>query len=438
MSLEDAKVLAGLAADGAPFFSHAAIGMDVNTDPDATPMPMQMDQGPSGHLSHSQHEQSSRLHKASSHSHVQWSSPVQSFPPPSRERDKDVDTRELRDFWRDYMHTPLSGPGLTDSPGGGMYRRPRVNSLPSKKTPLGGPGGSGEAYGYPGTAISSQGMAGTGMTLGVSHFMPMLLPRRPSTGLGTPLHGSMTTEQGHGQGQQPQTHQVRHGHGSAEDLRSYEAAVLARKAPTNLSLKPRKRRTTEGSSSDKSGSASVGASPIVPSMLPSVFRGGGGPLMKMEEEEENGRGGGVQPRGWGRMDVDTSSSTMLSSLANVFGHTQVGPGWRHSPVSRESSVSVSDGSSGGCGAGEGGASMGSPGDMFRPTFKRLPSQTLEPVNAKRTQLMGPGEGDGDEDNCGREQPPVMTIAQRRRMSSGGGRGTVPASMDLGLGTFEKW
>ena len=435
MSLEGAGVLAGLAADGAPFFSHAAIGMDANTDPDATPMPMQMNQGPNGH---SQHEDPSRLQKASQ-SHVQWSSSVQSFPTPSRERDKEADTRELRDLWRDYMRTPLSGPGLTDSPGGGMYRRPRVNSLPSKKTPLGGPGGSGEAYGYSGTPISSQLMAGTGMGMSVPHFMPMLLPRRPSTGLGTPMHGS--TSMGQGQGQQPQTHQVRHGHGSADDLRSYEAAVLARKAPTNLSLKPRKRRTTEGSSPGQSGSASVGASPIVPSMLPSALRGGGGPMMKMEEVEENGRGGDVQSRGWERMDVETGSPTTfkLFSLANVFGNPQVdqGTGWRHSPVSRESSVSVSDGSSGGCGGGEGGPRGGSPGDMLRPAFKRLPSQTLEPVNAKRAQLMGPGEGGSDEDGVGRE-PPVMTIAQRRRMSGGGGRGTVPASMDLGLGSFEKW
>jgi len=273
--------------------------------------------------------------------------------------------------------------------------------------------------------------------------MPMLLPRRPSTGLGTPMHGSATAGQGQQQQQQQsQTHQVRHGHGSADDLRSYEAAVLARKAPTNLSLGPRKRRTTEGSSSGRSGSASVDASPVVPSMLPSAFRGGGTPMMKMEEET-NGRDDGMQGRGWDRMDVETGSSTpfKLSSLANVFGNPQVGsgPGWRHSPVSRESSVSVSDGSSGGCGAGEGGgggARGGSPGPMLRPTFKRLPSQTLEPVNAKRTQLMGPGEGGSDEDGGGRE-PAVMTIAQRRRMSGGGGRGTVPASMDLGLGTFDK-
>lgn len=179
MSLDDPAVLAGMAADGQPFFSdpHAAHNQDMDT-----PMPTKRLGGAAGAM---------QLH----------------LPPmPSREQD----TRELRDFWRQYMRTPLSGPALDAAtasvlPGlGGSGQRKRVASLPSVKTPvverdhMYAPvtvGGNANQVGNP----NAGGAGGT-------------------SSIRTTLHGQ------------------------AEDLRSYEAAVMARKAPTTLKLQAKRKQ----------------------------------------------------------------------------------------------------------------------------------------------------------------------------------------------------
>jgi hypothetical protein len=158
---------------------------------------------------------------------------------------REAETRELREFWKTYMRTPpsLETPGL---------RRVRVASLPSAKTPT-----------------SEQGTQPRYTPNGNVAFNPA------SSSVRTTLHAN-----------------------HHDDLRSYQAAVLARKTPT-LNLVPKK----------------------------------------------------------GRGDV-------------LMNH----------PPSRERSV-TRDGS-------------GSDKDAaFRPSFKRLPSQTLGPVNAKRAQL---SHDEGDE------------------------------------------
>ena len=122
---------------------------------------------------------------------------------PSREGD----TKELRDFWRAYMHTPLSDAGGGESGrdsnrptplAAGGYRK-RVASLPSSKTP-----------------IVERDMGDMGMVYGAGEVYPM-------------RHGGGAAVQ-------------HHGNDHREDLRSYEAAVMARKAPTTLNLRPRMAR----------------------------------------------------------------------------------------------------------------------------------------------------------------------------------------------------
>lgn len=170
MSLDDPAVLAGLAADGQPFFSSAH-------DTDATPGARRAPQGMQLHLP--------------------------PLPTGTGTPAREADTRELRDFWRQYMRTPLTGPEGMGGGGGALGggagagapgSRKRVASLPSAKTPV----------------VERQGL-----------YAPP--PPHPS--------------------QQQQRTAV---HAAGEDLRSYEAAVMARKAPVTLNLHARRTQKTRG------------------------------------------------------------------------------------------------------------------------------------------------------------------------------------------------
>jgi hypothetical protein len=136
---------------------------------------------------------------------------------PSREGE----AKELREFWRAYMHTPLSDSGggesgkdsskgtpLAASGGGAGGYRKRVASLPSSKTPIveRDMGDMGMMYGGGEQSLVYPGLGGMRAGAGVQH----------------------------------------HGNDHREDLRSYEAAVMARKAPTTLNLKPRMARGRGG------------------------------------------------------------------------------------------------------------------------------------------------------------------------------------------------
>lgn len=193
------------------------------------------------------------------------------------------------------MRTPLSGPGsATEVIQGGQRpgmpvspsaRRSRVSSLPTAKTPPAPPDGS---------------------------HLPAANPTKGREANGT--SSIRTTLPGNG-----------------EDLRSYEAAVRARKALTNLHLVPRKYRT-------RTGTTSASTSPTLPYSPPSSSIHIGRP----------------------------SSSGSIDTAMTFVGTFGEFPS-QASSSSRESSVSAGDGSSDGC----------------RPSFKRLPSQTLGPANAKR-------------------------------------------------------
>ncbi|CAK5269056.1 unnamed protein product [Mycena citricolor] len=269
MSLDDPQVLAGLAQDGVPFFSGTTSTARTGLTPGSGLTP----------LAHPD----KRLVMPPP---MNYSYPSPGGPPPQTPGSREAETRELREFWKTYMRTPLTGPaeGLgMETPsasaaaaiqaGGGMLgclptgRRQRVSSLPSVRTPE--------------VETSSW-----------QHHHSQVPLAQPAS---RTMH-------------------------NAEDLRSYEAAVLARKAPELTLRKPARRGTTSGQPPDH---------PV---------------------------------------DVGTTSS-----LAGALVPTGSAPG---SPYPGTPNSTTSDDGDGDDGSSSGGGSA-------RPSFKRLPSQTLESLHAKR-------------------------------------------------------
>ncbi|KDR72250.1 hypothetical protein GALMADRAFT_213287 [Galerina marginata CBS 339.88] len=368
MSLDDPNVMAGIAADGQPFFSDPAhahnqgqsqpppgqegsvsslIGGDMDT-----PMPMKRSSGllqiqPLGL-------------EGTSASRTPGALPLAT---PARE----ADAREMREFWKQYMRTPLSGPtpaaGLGDAQAsnassltkvGTPYRRPRVASLPSAKTPI---VELEQMYGAPSRVNNLQTKHRAGDDEAAGTLGPMSSMR-------TTLHGNQ------------------------EDLRSYEAAVMARRPPTALNLQPKKLGKAKG---------------------PHNF--GARPRSAVDVAGSMNTGSGSRP-------------LAASSLANAFGASSQGPVHQASSpsapagrvtfsVKKEDRGSVSANASpahsrasSGTGAGAAAddelSTGGSPApdqDSGRPSFKRLPSQTLGPENSKRAFY---GFDDEEEDIKDRE------------------------------------
>ncbi|OBZ72722.1 hypothetical protein A0H81_07355 [Grifola frondosa] len=287
MSLDDPNVLAGLAGDGAPFFS----GMPAYSSVNGT------------HLN------------------------VMSMTTPTQDAVAQMkgaagrearETREMREFWKMYLRTPLSGPALGGGRPSPSRRHSRVASLPSLKTP--------------------QVLAG-------------------SDGHRFNLAFNPSNRRHHDAGGFSSARMALH---DAEDLKSYEQAVLARKAPMTLHLQP-KRKTALDTPPGKSKSMS----PVVPHSEPAPAQG-------------VGTGSGSRP---------SSGHAQSSSLAHAFGGA--------------------DGAEAGC----------------RPSFKRIASQTLGPENAKRA-LLGPAgwedEGREDEDEEEDDEEGARMMAglpdRSRRMS----------------------
>lgn len=175
---------------------------------------------------------------------------------------REAETRELREFWKAYMRTPLTGPSgggpggplgapalagsssegpaNPDSPevtahaNGSGYRRLRRNSLPSVKTPTAddwnGPGGY---AGYPSHTTTDE--FGIDPNAGPPH--PYAYDPNPNGpynpqqfhqfALKAPPPGAQESGVGGiGGGGGIHAH-----HRAVDDLRSYEEAVLARKTP---------------------------------------------------------------------------------------------------------------------------------------------------------------------------------------------------------------
>ncbi|KIM73309.1 hypothetical protein PILCRDRAFT_15339 [Piloderma croceum F 1598] len=285
MSIDDPNVIAGLAADGAPFFSNAAMNM-APQDPNVTPMPNKQPRDSNGIST--------------------------SLTTPGLARE--AETRELRDFWKQYMQTPLTGPGssaLDAAAQVGFYpnqrspaspngsRRVRVSSLPSAQTPS-----SDIAGNVNGGRAPARGANGT-------------------SSIRTTLHGN------------------------TDDLRSYEAAVLARKTPT-LHLVPRKGRGSmnAASASPPNAPSRTNVNSLAPATNQNHFTG--------------------RP----------SSSSSTSSLANALDR----------PSHLTSRVDQASGSSASFARPPSRESLSESATSDRPSFKRLSSQTLGPAKAKRALL----------------------------------------------------
>ncbi|KAF7311693.1 Zinc finger/binuclear cluster transcriptional regulator [Mycena indigotica] len=377
MSLDDPNVLAGLAADGVPFFSttsqspvapHAHIpGLQATpTQNDkhrlGLPLPLQLPlipappaltfQAPHPHQSSYGPPPPGSAGSSSGHGHGH---PAQT--PGTRE----AETRELREFWKAYMRTPLTGP----SPGQNTTDPlANVNGGLGMETP---------------SASASNAANAAGGLLGTSgppprRYRVSSLPsvKTPEGEMDAPPVFPVHHHQQHAPpvSQQHQPPRTMH---NADDLRSYEAAVLARKAPELVLRKPVKQRplTSHGSASPPTRQSSQPQpSSSQPTQQSFDFNA-------MSRESSNSLAGAfgqgqnhsfsynVPPPG-------TSSSSTGSNPASPFPNT---------PSSDEGSRE-DDGDDGGSTTGSGGSNSG------RPSFKRLPSQTLEPVHSKRRRDMG--------------------------------------------------
>ncbi|KAF7320612.1 Zinc finger/binuclear cluster transcriptional regulator [Mycena chlorophos] len=283
MSLDDPNVLAGLATDGVPFFS-AVVHDNDPAHVQAQPIPLDLPLLPAPPAMHflPQPSNSTTLPgsgsgygpvppgsassgSGSSHGHTHdlgLSLGLLQTPTPGS-RDREAETRELKEFWKAYMRTPLTGPdalgmqtpNASATNGAGMLgaatptpRRHvhRVSSLPSVKTPE----REGEMAMY----------ASLAMGLGVAQPQQQQHPPAPA-------------------GAQPQA-QSRTLH-DADDLRSYEAAVLARKAPELVLRRPTKK--------DKDR---VSASPSIGAQSHSSLAGAFGAPEGEEEQADDELGGG--------------------------------------------------------------------------------------------------------------------------------------------------
>jgi hypothetical protein len=245
--------------------------------------------------------------------------------------------RDVDNLWRQYMRTPMSGPHNEVPQSPSSRRRVRVSSLPSSKTPT-------AERALPGMSNGNANGNGEGarMTL----------------------------------------------HGNPEDLRSYEAAVNARNASLNLNL-PKRRGTR--------------ASP--PASIPSGARA----RRTLADPTHSHPHSYSQTANFDLTVSRPSSSSSTSSLSQAFA--SVSPCMKglgaappmngvsiSLPVPRVSSMGSSSTQSGSRnGSRESSVASdytgSSEGEMFRPAFKRLPSQTLGPANAKRAQFEKNGVGE---------------------------------------------
>ncbi|KAF8556509.1 hypothetical protein OG21DRAFT_1506440 [Imleria badia] len=351
MSIDDPNVLAGLSSDGVPFFSN--LGMDVLPhSPNATPMPTRV-QHPHPHQGRDRGMSLSVL--------------------PTVGLTKDsADTRELKDMWKTYMHSPLSGSGTA------------ALDLSSSSQPLS-------------LAQMPHSPSGQRRRMRVSSFPSVT----PTVERGHPL---MVNGGGHGEvdagGNAVRTTM----HGNPEDLRSYQAAVNARSASLKLNLVPRRKGTrpclngslprgvsAAASQADHQGISRPSSSSST-SSLAQVFTLPPHPQHHGHSHPSHAHApapGVVKPPPMQGASISLPSMSLSGLHSNSYLHSQ-GPGHSHShphsvilgsstslpfePGSRASSV-TSDGT------GTGGS--GSDGEAFRPSFKRYPSQTLVPATSKR-------------------------------------------------------
>lgn len=425
MSLDDPNVLAGLANDSAPFFS--ALNQYTHAEGG----------------SHSANSSSTSLHTegsindgASQTSHTSQSSIGSSgnlglsLPTPTPELiaslksggllsaggREALDSKELREFWKQYMRTPLTGPGANtplfplQTPtgpgqqlGAGMAgsstaagagrpspsrRHSRVASLPSMKTP----------------PILGQGP--------MQEFNTFAPTGNFSLSLGPKARERQKQHQGNlndQQGQDDRAHQhpkvsyssVRTTlHGNADDLKSYEQAVLARKAPTTLNLVPKRRGTLPAGSTAPNVNKQMNMSP--PHFPASTV----GSLSQATNPNGSSIGQDQASNAVSKISDLLSRErpgSSSSSLADAFGSPQQQHQHQHHEQQHDHHYPVQDqyrmqhqyhsqSSESPRESSVGAESDSAASTSYRPSFKRLASQTLGPANAKRA-LLGPAGWD---------------------------------------------
>ena len=355
MSLDDPNVLAGLSSDGQPFFSGLPFSPGNTSNGLSLATPTQ--------------DLIAQFKSAGGR--------------------EGMDSKEMRDFWKMYLKTPLTGP---NSGGGIMF-------------PLQTPTGPGAQLG--------QGMVGGGRPSPTrKHSRVASLPSmktpplfaderlgsyaRPSTGDASqePHAGAY---QGQAQQQQGYNSTVRTTLHDAEDLKSYEQAVLARKAPMNLNLNPKRKGSMASAQAGPSSSSNPAAagksksmSPVVPpaafAHVPSTSLPGSSKIAELLNRPASSSSAGTTASSGSGVSgpsetstANTSLSQASSSLAHAFGGEQA----------------HSDNQGQGQGAAADAAASYMAQQTFRPGFKRLASQTLGPPNAKRA-LLGPAGWDHDD------------------------------------------
>ncbi|KAF9048960.1 hypothetical protein BJ165DRAFT_1073065 [Panaeolus papilionaceus] len=353
MSLDDPDVTAGIATDGRPFFSHpdqAHNKMHLENGGDmTTPMP-------------------AAPGKRDSASMIQFPSGI----PDLLSSDKDGDNKEdLREVWKQYMRTPLSGPDATTPGaslgllGSGTPRRQRVSSLPSVRTPSVHDSYAMQSMGGmlppPPLAFPVGGAPLQQYSQQHQMYLAHNIKGRPShaSGVRTTLHGVPVNASGAAQTDRDRK----------EDLKSYEAAVLARQTPLNLNLDLHKRARARGTSTSTTGSGH-GAS----------HSGQQGPRVMFAPD--------VQTH---EHDRDSSSPSVLSRSPSVGGESE-----SPRPNSGSGASDQVDFPSGHA-YGENDEVDSPTSNSGRPNFKRLPSQTLGPAQAKRVYL---GYDRDDEEGTG--------------------------------------
>jgi hypothetical protein len=389
MSLDDPAVLAGLASDAQPFFSSHDAGVKMEEpDSDATPLGHPAESSSTGGVG---------------------GNPQPPGPDPGQgQRIKDeADSRAVRELWGQYISTPFSGPhsaldGHDSTASGGSVKTPGVQRNGSLNI-------HGHGHGGPSGLL----------------YRRQRVNSLPSAGR-TPVQERYPgQDKNQHQNINPSTLRTVH---NLEDLRSYEAAVMSRVPPTQLRLPNRKRSVDPGGG----GSKSADTSPMVPARAYSV--GGAASsslahafsfgvdtkpaLVRRERNRDREREKREQKQ---RVKFESHGSRSVSSS------------------SRESSLSVEDRMSVGSVESRSRSGSGSGGERLsvRPSFKRLPSQTLEPISSKRALLVhhrdqesvgGAGDGMSErDDGVGWGLQSKLHLGgsrsladRRRRMSAPGG------------------
>ncbi|KAI0327072.1 hypothetical protein GY45DRAFT_1437216 [Cubamyces sp. BRFM 1775] len=400
MSLDDPNVLAGLSNDGAPFFS----GINPFT--------------PGGN---------------SNNGGLSLQTPTQDLLAQLKSAGgrEGMDSKEMRDFWKMYLRTPLTGP---NSAGGLMF-------------PLQTPTGPGSQLGQ---TLANQAAGRPSPTRRHSRVASLPSMKTP------PLYADDRLGNAYSRGPEHyDSHQGQHQQGGApggvagaynstvrttlhdaEDLKSYEQAVLARKAPMQLNLVPKRKGSLAANSQSQSQAQpnSMGKSKSMSPVVPHASyggssssnsgqdsgMGGGSKISELLNRPASSSSAGTTGSSGSGLSVPSNASTSntsqaSSSLAHAFGggRPSTSDGQPHSQVSSQQMQMQGQDAYG--------------GSSYRPSFKRIASQTLGPDNAKRA-LLGPAgwdheeededavEEDEDEDERHARMPMSGSGAEARRMS----------------------